>query len=120
MTRSPTQNSFEANNGLLIHPDVHFESDASSAETIIRWTTPPQSPEGSTEHLTAEAAEVPIRMDKPVHENTNTPILQSPELPRLSNVSTQVRMEDYDDPPSPRHDDTPYIRYAIEVLTRED
>lgn len=115
-----TQVSYEASRDTLRgdQSDGDYASGASSDESAVRWHSPSHrshSPR-SNENLQSQAT---VNAIKQIHRPYVIPELArlQPAMRRISEVRS---MDNYDSPPTPNVDDTPYIRYALDRLTRED
>ena len=103
-------------------------SSRSDAETVIRWVTPPsrnRTPE-SHEALRPETTKQSIGVNEAAYASTTPLVVRFDEEQIRSNeVEASKRTERMDDidmdsnPPTPNTDDTPYIRFAIDQLTRD-
>lgn len=107
-------------------------SSSSDAATVTRWATPPSrfhTPERSYENL-RDSTEVPlIRASdwEASHQRYNSNMVRFDEQQmrsmeaeasgRQPRVADQV---DDESPPTPNNDDTPFIRFAIDQLTRDE
>ncbi|KAI9640438.1 hypothetical protein NHQ30_011183 [Ciborinia camelliae] len=107
-------------------------SRSSDAATVTRWATPPsrfRSPERSYENL-GDSTEVPLigATDwEASHQRYNSNMVRFDEQQirsmeaeasgRQRGMSDQVEDES---PPTPNNDDTPFIRFAIDQLTRDE
>ncbi|KAI9739962.1 MAG: hypothetical protein M1818_005018 [Claussenomyces sp. TS43310] len=135
LSRTPTHNSVVPTNGVLSSSD-DYVSDTSDPETVIRWSTAPQY--RSNENIRSEgwASESTIRplrptnngeavhtasVSSPRHSIAPSPTMTQPEKVESSTaeVPRDERMEAHDRRGPTPMDDTPYIRYAIDQLTRE-
>jgi hypothetical protein len=101
--------------------------------TVVRWETPPsriRTPESSQEDLGQEnfkrhSEHFSIGINESAHASDEPLVMQSEEEPVRSGeveVATMERAEiDVDSsPPTPSVDDTPYIRFALDQLTRDE
>jgi len=110
-----------------------LESDQSNEDVARQYQTPPshmRSPKASREMLSSEATIPTIR---PVRQEAQPTILQRPpgvhfgathtvkRKPVSSEgIITQRTEQAPQSPPTPGIDDTPYIRFAIDQLTRDE
>ncbi|CAD6449015.1 8501884c-6e9f-4a89-b5c2-cf158ca7afb3 [Sclerotinia trifoliorum] len=108
------------------------ESSSSDAATVTRWATPPsqfRTPQRSYENL-GDSTEAPlIRASdwEASHQRYNNNMVRFDEQ-QIRNMETealrkQTRISDQADdesPPTPNTDDTPFIRFAIDQLTRDE
>lgn len=98
------------------------------AETIVRWQTPPsrmRTPEPPSSFETDRSGRRDIGTNAAAY-TSNTPLVRFDEEQirsleveaeqRSSNMEEQLE----DTPPTPTMDDTPYIRFAIDQLTRDE
>ncbi|KAJ8067873.1 hypothetical protein OCU04_003460 [Sclerotinia nivalis] len=108
------------------------ESSSSDAATVTRWATPPsqfRTPQRSCENL-GDSTEAPLigASDwEASHQRYNSNMVQFDEqqirsmeteaLRRQTRISDQA---DDESPPTPNTDDTPFIRFAIDQLTRDE
>jgi hypothetical protein len=110
-------------------------SSISEAETVIRWKTPPsrlRTPQQSSETLTPRASAentLPVGINEDA-EVSNIPFVVRFDEEQIRSDEAQAaskrrrRMDtgsfDSSEPPTPGIDDTPYIRFAIDQLTRDE
>lgn len=115
------------------------ESSSQSQHTVIPYTTPPsrnQSAPTNNDQLHSRSA-LPL---SPIIDRSSSPTLPSPPLlalnlprddrpitpevfpspPPALDLTNSQSMEGERSPPTPGVDDTPYIRFAIEQLTRDE
>jgi hypothetical protein len=105
-------------------------SSVSEAETVIRWQTPPsrvRTPHRSSETLKADTKQPPIDVNEAAYASNNPLVVRfDEEQIRSDEVEASKRERRMDNgsfdsgPPTPNTDDTPYIRFAIEQLTRDE
>ena len=102
----------------------------SEAETVIRWQTPPsrlRSPQRSSETLKADAEQQSVGTNEGAYASNNPLVVRfDEEQIRSDEVEASKRERRMDNgsfdsgPPTPNTDDTPYIRFAIDQLTRDE
>ncbi|MCJ1480431.1 hypothetical protein MMC06_000586 [Schaereria dolodes] len=111
-----------------------YPSEGSSdedRETLRRFGTPPsriQSPSTSRDPLQSEATIIPTKLSQQNHHNTedrSMPVRfdqkQSVKRKPISADTTTWRpLRNEVSPPTPGVDDTPYIHFAIDQLTRDE
>ena len=118
-----------------IHDDrsASVTSSISEAETVIRWQTPPsrlRTPQQSFDPLRADYERQSIGANEAAHAS-NTPLvvrfdeeqIRSDEVEASKKEKSPKKMDNVSlesGPPTPGTDDTPYIRFAIEQLTRNE
>ncbi|KAG0650538.1 hypothetical protein D0Z07_3078 [Hyphodiscus hymeniophilus] len=109
-----------------------FTSSISAAETVIRWETPPsrvRTPQRSSETLRQSSKRQSIGANEAAYAS-NTPLvvrfdeeqIRSDEVEASKKERSPKKMDDVSlesEPPTPGTDDTPYLRFAIEQLTRD-
>ena len=108
-------------------PSFSSSEGESDAETVIRWETPP-----SRVHTPPPRNDFTIHFAKKRTIETNVVYeSEAPSVVRFDEeqirsdaveASKKDRMENFDlesQPPTPSNDDTPYIRFAIDQLTRD-
>ncbi|KAE8444342.1 hypothetical protein EG329_000652 [Mollisiaceae sp. DMI_Dod_QoI] len=106
-----------------------FASSTSEPETIVRWQTPPsrnRSQEQSTETLRPDNYTHPIGVNEAAYRSDTPLVVRFDEEQIRSNEAQASRRDRNMDnvsldssPPTPI-DDTPYIRFAIDQLTRDE
>ena len=99
-------------------------------ETVIRWQTPPsrfRTPQRSSETLKADAIQQSIGVNEAAYASNNPLVVRFDEEQIRSDEAEASKRERRMDggsfdsgPPTPNTDDTPYIRFAIEQLTRDE
>ncbi|ESZ91732.1 hypothetical protein SBOR_7883 [Sclerotinia borealis F-4128] len=107
-------------------------SSSSDAATVTRWATPPsrfRTPERSYENP-GDSTEVPLISAsnwEASHHRYNSNMVRFDEQ-QIRNMEAEAlerprRMSDPaedESPPTPNNDDTPFIRFAIDQLTRDE
>jgi hypothetical protein len=127
LNHSASRHSIAASNAELAQSEADYAADNESvttAETVVQWSIPPPIPNRSRANSHSEAAEKPLQ----VTTDPNSHAIETPmDLPfdaqrmrsREVRASERPIFDDLDSaPPTPNTDDTPYIRYAIDALTR--
>lgn len=106
----PSKQSLVASDHYYSYPDAasspsNASSDLSDPATVIRWSTPPLIPE--TPQM------------EPRRVSFNEKQVRAMEAAATTRRDTQIERFD-SGPPTPSVDDTPYIRFAIDQLTRDE
>ena len=108
------------------------ESSTDDRTTVLRYQTPPsqmRSPDASRDALQSEATILAVRpiAHEQLAESTKPSAVSFEEgdvtksKPRTADSSTIHKLTNSDaSPPTPGVDDTPYIRFAIDQLTRDE
>ncbi|KAI9883390.1 MAG: ion channel activity [Watsoniomyces obsoletus] len=133
--RSPSKQSAAASD------DYHSVSDYASSSsddrtTAVRWTTPPSQGQAHTQSQSRSPDVQPVdvnhssptqpgrstRRDRPASAIAEVDEGGPSSLPHTTTTRTRSRIPTESDvsPPTPGVDDTPYIRYAIDQITRND
>jgi hypothetical protein len=143
LARTPSDHLLTPSNGHFDHAHKFDNVDAeyaSSEATVIRWSTPQQTPRRSDEYDDAVLSESTVRPIVPAGTRglTATAPIQAISAPEAAYFSTaqlrsalvvaseqQIMQQyasdgPYSGPTTPETDDTPYIRFAIDQLTRDD
>ena len=101
------------------HSFSDYASDGSSVNdqaAMARWATPPsqnRSPESATDHLRRDATST-AKLNSRDRLASRSPVMaEVPEVRSRGGVEGDLS------PPTPGVDDTPYIHYAIEQITRD-
>jgi len=126
LQHSTSRHSIAALNAELAQSEADYAADNESvttAETVVHWSTPPSIPNRSRANSHSEATETPINATTEIRSDA---ILNPMDLRLYEQRSRGARdsdrpvIDELDSaPPTPNTDDTPYIRYAIDVLTRD-
>jgi hypothetical protein len=129
LQHSISRNSVAASNAELAQYEADYAADNESvttAETVVHWSTPSSIPNRSRANSYSEATETPVNATTDInsHAIMNPMDLRMDELRmhlREAQASQRQIFDELDSaPPTPDIDDTPYIRYAIDVLTRDE
>jgi len=129
LQHSTSRHSIAASNAELAQHEADYAADNESvttAETVVHWSTPPSIPNRSRANSHSDATETPINATTDInsHAIVNPMDLRLNELrihSREARASERPIFDELDSaPPTPDIDDTPYIRYAIDALTRDE
>jgi hypothetical protein len=131
LQHSPSRHSIAPSNGELAQSEADYAADTESittAETVVRWSTPPQtqtqnrSRKNSQSEATARPLQIiPNNISHAIADPADMRLDEERIRSRETRASQRPILEKLDSgPPTPDTDDTPYIRYAIDVLTRDD
>jgi hypothetical protein len=104
--------------------------ESSTGTTVLRYQTPPsqmRTPNASRDALQSEATIPPLRSrarEQPVQKSKPSPPKEG-EVPKSKPVTAdgpqpRKRTDNEICPPTPGVDDTPYIRFAIDQLSRDE
>lgn len=125
LQHSASRHSIAASNSEIAQSEADYAADNESVattETAIHWSTPPSIPSRSRVKSHSEATDVPT--DANSHAIVNPMDLRLGEQrisSREARASERYIFDELDSaPPTPNTDDTPYIRYAIDALTRDE
>jgi hypothetical protein len=129
LQHNTSRHSIAASNAELAQPEADYAADKDSittAETVVHWSTPPSIPNRSRENSNSDTAETPVNATTDInsHAIVDPMDLRLDELRIYSREARASEAPVFDDqdsaPPTPDTDDTPYIRYAIDTLTRDE
>ena len=104
-------------------------SSISPVETVIGWQTPPsrfRTPHQSSETLKVDTKRQSVGINETVYASNTPLVVRFDEEQIRSNEADASKRERMDNgsfdsgPPTPNTDNTPYIRFAIEQLTRDE
>jgi hypothetical protein len=125
LQHSASRHSIAASNAEIAQSEADYAADNESVattETAVHWSTPPSIPSRSRINSHSEATDVPT--DANSHAIVNPMDLRLGEQrisSREARASERYIFDELDSaPPTPNTDDTPYIRYAIDTLTRDE
>ena len=116
-------------NGEASQSEADYAADTESvttADTKVPWTAELQSPNCSLENTQSDATVRPNHFLKSIDANAATITIamradDGRTLPAEVAASKGPVLDDLDSaPPTPNTDDTPYIRFAIDQITRDD
>lgn len=132
ITRGISKQSVTASDDCY-HSASDYASSSSSSDqpTAVRWATPPsqaRSPDSSAQdNLLSEASfgrpagrRERVVAPRSAIVETDEPRLSAAQVESLSRSGSGAATEGDISPPTPGIDDTPYIHYAIEQITRND
>ncbi|KAH0536444.1 hypothetical protein FGG08_006684 [Glutinoglossum americanum] len=128
LSHTPSKQSIAASEDYKSFSD--YASDVGSSlddrTTVLRWHTPP-SHNMSNAKLENQQSEATLPVHRHKYERSSCAVppnvrfdeagLKAQEAAKTTNASTKPAESDTS-PPTPGTDDTPYIQYAIEQLTR--
>jgi hypothetical protein len=129
LQHSTSRHSIAASNAGIAQSEADYAADNESvttAETVVHWSAPHSIPNRSGANSHFEAAETPVNVTTDInsHAIVNPMDLQLDEQrigSRGARTSERLIFDELDSAsPTPNTDDTPYIRYAIDALTRDD
>lgn len=129
LRHSTSRHSITASNAELAQSEADYAADNESvttADTVVHWSTPPSIPNRSRPNFHSEATATPINATTDINSNAivNPMDLRLDEQrisSRGARVSERPTFDELDSaPPTPNTDVTPYIRYAIDALTRDE